>query len=104
MRLIDADALVKKWYELNDIYKDDRGVRFVGYTEIPRLISLIPTVDAVPVENINILNLVEVVRCKDCKYGEVVIKHGMGFCTNSCGVRSAINTEDYCSFGERKEP
>lgn len=57
MRLIDADALIKKWYELNDIDENDRGVRFVGYTEIVRWINSEPTIDAVPI-----------VRCKDCKH------------------------------------
>ena len=46
MRLIDADALKAKWYDINDIDENDRGARFVGYTEIARLIDQAPTVSA----------------------------------------------------------
>lgn len=45
MRLIDADALIEKWYEVNDIGPEDRGARFIGYTEIPRFINNAPTVE-----------------------------------------------------------
>lgn len=45
MRLIDADALIEKWYEINDIGPEDRGARFVGYTEIPRFINNAPTIE-----------------------------------------------------------
>lgn len=45
MRLIDADALKAKWYEINDIDENDRGARFVGYTEIARLIDEAPTIE-----------------------------------------------------------
>ena len=55
MRLIDADALKAKWYEINNIDETDRGARFVGYTEIPRLIDNAPTI--------------EIVMCENCIYG-----------------------------------
>lgn len=45
MRLIDADALIEKWYEVNNIGPEDRGARFIGYTEIPRFINNAPTVE-----------------------------------------------------------
>ena len=45
-RLIDADALKAEWYRINDIDETDRGVRFVGYTEIARLIDNAPSVQA----------------------------------------------------------
>lgn len=44
MRIIDADALIEKWYEVNNIGPEDRGARFIGYTEIPRFINNAPTV------------------------------------------------------------
>lgn len=45
MRLIDADALIAEWYRINDIDENDRGARFVGYTEIARLIDNAPTIE-----------------------------------------------------------
>lgn len=44
MRLINAETLKEKWYEINDIDENDRGARFVGYSEIARLIDQTPTV------------------------------------------------------------
>ena len=44
----------------------------------------------------------ELVRCKECKWGEVVRNHSIGFCKNQCGVRSAITESSYCSYGERE--
>ena len=52
MRLIDADALKAKWYKINDIDENDRGTRFVGYTEIARLIDQAPTVSADAVQGV----------------------------------------------------
>ena len=50
MRLIDADALIQEWYRVNNIDEDDRGARFIGYTEIPRFIANAPTVSAESVQ------------------------------------------------------
>lgn len=44
----------------------------------------------------------ELVRCKECKWGEAVRNHSIGFCENQCGVRSAITESSYCSYGERE--
>ena len=52
-------------------------------------------------------DLVEVVRCKDCKYWNCVgisTKH-MG-CSIFCGAYEReypTNPEDFCSYGERKD-
>lgn len=57
-----------------------------------------PTIDAVPV-----------VRCKDCKwFAECVGKDsgkpcGYGQCTRPLCMRSLIGTDDFCSYGERKD-
>ena len=45
-------------------------------------------------------DVVEVVRCKDCKY--YVKPSRFGYCDrHSAGVR--VTQRDYCSWGERKE-
>ena len=44
-RLIDADALKAEWYRMNDIDENDRGVRFMGYTEITRWIDSASTIE-----------------------------------------------------------
>ena len=43
--------------------------------------------------------MVEVVRCKDCMYWEGGCKeYGMGF------MNPQTDDDDYCSYGERREP
>ena len=110
MRLIDANALKARWYEINDIDETDRGARFVGYTEIARLIDHAPTIDAVPREDYismertlarlqqgiaDATDTVEVVQCKDCHW------YKKPYCDMHNGEK--FNDNDFCSYGERSE-
>ena len=46
-------------------------------------------------------DVVEVVRCQDCKY--LGIKDFVyGYCENPCGLHGIVRPESYCSRGERK--
>ena len=102
-RYIDADAW---WEEVQKLYTDgdcadkDRyklGIN-VGITASRGVMFNLPTIDAIPIEHINLMNLVEVVRCKECKhwwneYGD-----------SACMLHSdfTVNADDYCSYGERE--
>ena len=68
MRLIDADALKAKWYEINDIDETDRGARFVGYTEIARLIDDAPTVEVGRPHGEWLNNEQDIPICSNCGY------------------------------------
>ena len=93
-RLIDADALKQK-------------INTVFWTEIEKIIDSMPTIDAVPIEHINLMNLVEVVRCKECKW-----KAEDNSCDLNCRIDYLdgtetdmwfyVNDDDYCSYGERE--
>lgn len=88
MRLIDADALAKKAYEVaypvihgwND---HERGLTLAG---IAQLLDEAPTIDAVPV-----------VRCADCP-----VPHNRW---TGCPKLGGLVTppEFYCAFGERED-
>ena len=80
MRLIDADALM-------DEANSDGAYGYVDAKQI----SEAPTVDAVPV-----------VRCLECKQGEVDDPDfpDQYYCHAGCGWN---NGDFYCSYGERKE-
>ena len=92
MRLIDADWVLDhiKSYELSD---EDWSV--TGGTAIRLICTAVnqaPTVDAVPV-----------VRCKDCKYGEV---DDADFPAQYLCKHNGADWNDenhFCSYGERKE-
>ena len=43
-------------------------------------------------------DIIEVVRCKDCKYIKMT-KYG-GYC---CANDEGVAYDDYCAFGERSE-
>ena len=87
-RLIDANAFLK------DILTDGIGKTIIEYSEsdIAYMIRKRTTVDAV-----------EVVRCKDCKYGEVdnADFHDQYLCNISGSDWNCGN--HFCSYGERKE-
>lgn len=52
-------------------------------------------------ENTPIADVVEVVRCKDCKYLSRAVK-ATGVCIYSKGLVT-ISENSYCSYGERKK-
>ena len=60
----------------------------------------IPTIDAIPIEHINLMNLVEVVRCKECKRSYI---EGQTTLYRVCGLHDITTDENnYCSYGERE--
>jgi len=48
-------------------------------------------------------NLVEVVRCKDCKYSEPNGKYGCKLYHYQRYETHEMKPDDYCSYGERRE-
>ena len=47
-------------------------------------------------------DVVEVVRCKDCKSFGIYQCSGNGYCTHNDGLENP-DPDDFCSYGERKE-
>ena len=86
-RLIDANAFLK------DILTAGIGKTIIEYSEsnIGYMIRKRPTIDAV-----------EVVRCRECKQGEVDDPDFPDeyYCHAGCGWN---NGDFYCAYGERKE-
>lgn len=86
-RLIDANAFLK------DILTAGIGKTIIEYSEsdIGYMIRKRPTVDAV-----------EVVRCRECKQGEIDDPDFPDeyYCHAGCGWNKG---DFYCAYGERKE-
>lgn len=78
-RYIDADKLQEAFKELHG------GKRSL-------LIDTEPTAD-----------VVEVVRCKDCKFYEIYPNGANGDCINKIDAFNTFYPNDFCSFGERKD-
>lgn len=86
MRLIDADKLQEFPIRANRCDKEHANTHFInGIESVMEYAELLPTVDAVPV-----------VRCKECKWagGDFVCYRG---------VMVQHKSEDFCSYGERKD-
>lgn len=64
-----------------------------------------PTIIKNALEKLPSADVVEVVRCKDCKkYADFDIHNGKRLTFHFCNKFSTITTEnDYCSFGERRD-
>lgn len=97
-RYIDADALhnlFREWFESYDWDENE--------IEKHTIATAIRTVDAQPTADV-----VEVVRCKDCKHYKKNISC-VGGLYNGCsewlneGNEIEVREDDYCSFGERGE-
>lgn len=89
MRLIDADALLEK------CSRDRLSLKFAA---LVLMLHYAPTIDAV-----------KVVRCKDCdSYVELAWwfdDEGKKKECHCCVAHSIpVQPNDYCSYGERKEP
>lgn len=87
MRLIDADALMKR---MDDSARNG-GLNLADYCKISRWVAKAPIIDAV-----------EVVRCKECVLWSPVGKH-TGKCPFLIGEHQCTGDDHYCSCGERKE-
>ena len=94
MRLIDANALIEKFYEKVDMKErliDERTAeRFATFCALADAVEQMPTVDAVPV-----------IRCKDCRFARFY-KSGTRYCTHQSGL-AGIMADDFCSYAERKD-
>lgn len=103
-RLIDFDKLVDNfkatalmdcfpgWDDMSHAAKE-AVIRFTR--EYRKIVLNQPIVDAV-----------EVIRCKGCKYwseGEAGYYDDEGRCTNPSGLDDIANEDDFCSYGERRE-
>lgn len=87
MRLIDADEMRQDWLEngQNEYVYDTNAVL--------DSIDEQPTIDAVPV-----------VRCRDCKYHQLMENKKSFMYWHNCKLWCAdISEDDFCSYGERKE-
>ena len=90
MRLIDADELKKRLKEYC-IDGDKKAKEWYEIMGIDDCVDKAPTVDAV-----------EVVRCKDCKFG--VYEKGRGIYHIRCEILEFLfQDDDYCNYGERRE-
>ena len=89
MRLIDADAVVKRIVLHGEPIGDYNIGLKIGFDTIRKLIDNAPDVDAVPV-----------IRCGDCKYYHYSHKEQRCDLCN----KVLLLPDDFCSYGERKEP
>ena len=97
MRLIDADQMAvdesEAYMSAQVQITDDLKwlVNFAAHSKMQRLIADAPAVDAV-----------EVVRCRECKQGEIDDPDFPDeyYCHEGCGWNKG---DFYCAYGERKD-
>lgn len=89
MRLIDADALYKKFLHLYETDKKATGAN--AYDLCAMLTEDAPTIDAVPV-----------VRCKDCKHSTTFHHTGNMYCGLHENHHFLTDAYGFCHKGERR--
>ena len=95
MRLIDADALLDEFLKRYTERERNRNLVFAACEikqDFADMISNVPTVDAV-----------EVVQCKDCKFGDWDSKPNDAMVCMRTKDGFWRSGNDFCSYGERKE-
>ena len=88
MGYIDADALIKKIFPYDVV---DKKIYAINAEAVYKAIK-----------NATAADVVEVVRCKDCKYWEKD-KDDEPYCNHFGNMMTDTKADDYCSYGERKE-
>ena len=82
----------------------------LGYAHLHKVVENIPSADAVATfrtgqtygKSTSIRELVEVVRCKDCKHRRE--NCGMGDHRWCDVLKMTTREDDFCSYGKRREP
>lgn len=83
-RLIDADKLLTNAITISN-------------SEGQAIWSAVSTIDILAAP---IVDVVEIVRCRDCKYHEDTSVTEFKHC---CLIGKTVRHDDFCSYGERKE-
>ena len=97
MAYIDSDKLMA---EIKNLSSNGAPVCFVTVRQLEKMIAYLE--EAFPVKDTPAADVVEVVRCKDCKAYEPHGNGKRGICRNpKCKGLHWAN--DFCSYGERRE-
>ena len=92
MRLIDADALLRKWQDVLNEKADEKGtVAYITFELFVDRLKEEPTIDAVPV-----------VRCEDCVKSYKQNRNSklaFSWCSKWDNI---MRDNDFCAYGERK--
>lgn len=102
MRLIDADTLMEYMKGLATYWADSGGF-YVGKMRYPE--GMFDPVDVISaIDNAPTVNAVKSVRCKDCRYCEIVDETQRYFCRKPLGAIGYIpvKPDDFCSYGEAR--
>lgn len=86
-RYIDADAITNMIKPMCGVFTEDAFM--INYHRVLSIIENAPSID--------------IVRCKECKYAEYRADFNDYECHHSgCGL--VYDADDFCSYGERREP
>ena len=95
-KFIDADVLFTSitdnhYFIVSKYNSVDYGMFTTG---IKQAIDEMPAAD-----------VIEVVRCKDCKYltADTLDQKAVYFCTQNAFAKRRVRLDDFCSYGERKD-
>lgn len=89
-RLIDVNKVIDSMQKCLDESPDKRhSVAYFAFESIIKCLKQEPVVDAV-----------EVVRCRECKYHEDTSVTEYEHC---CLLSKTVRYNDFCSYGERKD-
>ena len=90
---IDKDFVIKRIHETMDMQDLYLPAHFIQLLNEPPVYELIKDGD----------NIVEIVRCKDCKYSHLTYDKEAKYCDQwETGEALYLDGDFYCAFGEKK--
>lgn len=95
-KYIDAEKLKRS------IEAQCRVLRAIGIDELTEMTDVLSAGFIQEIENAPAEDVVEVVRCRDCKYLDYVDEHEK-WCMGRGNPATMVKDDEYCSCGERKD-
>ena len=94
----------KESVSMSDYIKREDAIRQIVKTSAQNELD-IPAIGTVIyiLSEMDSADVVEVVRCKDCKFYEIYPNGANGDCINRIDAFNTFYPNDFCSYGERKD-
>ena len=83
------------------VYRQDEVIESIRTRLIPK--ELCGDIDAAVRMMLKGANTIDIVQCEDCKHYRGITTH-YGICNERPNVITSQKDDDFCSYGERREP
>ena len=104
-RMTEDITFCQNGWEECQVTRCERHPSNIENPQLPHSYAKLYRTEYCPLEKPQPIDMVEVVRCKDCKHGSIDDHTGKGLCRNPMGCYGCVPTKEdgFCSFGEKRD-